>query len=291
MPKCRFLSPQCAPGPLPDPEAVFSERTGHPALAPHVIRDHGDLGRTEASAVIQPIRLSPFRPVQWADIARRMGTNIGFQQWHYRAESGEISQVFPDGCRDVLIIARRDEPARVILTDFDFRPRNVTLFPGTDITGYRLRPGAAVGQHVLDAIAANRAGAENILGNALNSSDEIDDIIVALTLPGSTVQSISKNLGISVRTMQRRFRDRQLPPPEYWRLLGRARRAVAMLSSSDPLADVAYDSGYSDQAHMTREFTRWFGETPTRLRRDANLFNLLCQPALGNWTGEQISTR
>ena len=33
------------------------------------------------------------------------------------------------------------------------------------------------------------------------------------------------------------------------------------------------------------------GLSPERLRRNAGLLDLACQPALGNWTGEQISTR
>jgi AraC-like DNA-binding protein len=214
-----------------------------------------------------------------------------FRKWHHRAEDEESYPVFPDGCRDVLIVSRQGRPDRIVLTEFDVRPRNVTLPRGTEIAGYRLRPGTAVSQRVLNAITEDRADVENILGNALDTSDDTGEVIVALTLPGSTVRSVAKDNGVSIRTMQRRFRDLHLPPPEYWRLLGRARRAVGMLSLPVSLAEIACDSGFSDQAHMTREFVRWFGETPTRLRRDASLLALLNQPALGTWTGEQISTR
>jgi AraC-like DNA-binding protein len=64
-----------------------------------------------------------------------------------------------------------------------------------------------------------------------------------------------------------------------------------MLSLPVTLAEIACDCGYSDQAHMTREFVRWFGKTPTWLCRDVRLLDLLNQPALDNWTGEHISTR
>ena len=96
---------------------------------------------------------------------------------------------------------------------------------------------------------------------------------------------------VTVRTLQRRLKDLSLPPPEVWRLLGRARRAASMLPHRLPLADIAFDSGYSDQAHMTREFKRWFGQTPSMLRRNKTLLDDIAQPALGNWTGEQISMR
>ncbi len=220
-----------------------------------------------------------------------MKPNAAFQKWHHHEESGELFTVFPDGCRDVLIDRRKGEPDRIFLTEYDLRPRHVALPCGTEITGYRLRPGAVIGQEVLDAIARTPSAAASILADTVGAPDELDEAIVALTLPGATMQAVSGNLGVSLRTMQRRFRDLALPPPDYWRLLGRVRRALAMLPLPVTLAEIACDCGFSDQAHMTREFARWLGKTPTWLRRDTSLRDLLCQPALGNWTGEHISTR
>lgn len=220
-----------------------------------------------------------------------MQAEVGFHKWHHRAERRAPSEVFPDGCRDVLIVRAPGRAVQVSFTQFDVRPRSVTLPVGTEISGYRLRPGARIAQDALDAIAANTARAEEILGNALAGASETDSTIHFLTQPDSTVDSVSKGLGVSVRTLQRHFRQLGLPSPEYWRLLARARRAVAALSSCPSLAEAAHACGYSDQSHMTRDFMRWFGRTPTQLRRDPQTLALLLQPALGNWTGEQISTR
>ncbi|MBU4528432.1 MAG: helix-turn-helix domain-containing protein [Hoeflea sp.] len=220
-----------------------------------------------------------------------MKTNPDFQKWHHVADASETSIVFPDGCRDVLVISENGRPDRVVLTEFDFHPRSVTLRPGTQISGYRLRPGAMVDQRALSANTNSADGTEDMIGNALVAPDELDYAILSLTFPGSTVLSVSRSLGVSARTLQRRFRDQDLPPPDFWRLLGRARLAAAQLASAAPLAEVACDGGYSDQAHMTREFLRWFHMTPTQIRRNAGLLEQLGQPALGNWTGEQISIR
>jgi AraC-like DNA-binding protein len=35
------------------------------------------------------------------------------------------------------------------------------------------------------------------------------------------------------------------------------------------LARLAFDAGYSDQPHMTREFRRYSGQTPSRFAREA----------------------
>lgn len=223
-----------------------------------------------------------------------------FLAWQHLAEGAECSPVLPDGCRDVLVLRAPGEAPHVVLTDFDAGPRTACLAAGTRIDGYRLRPGAAVGPAVLQAITRDALlgygdGAAEILGNALvdrhGGHDDVDAAIVLLALPGETLASVARGLGLSPRTLQRRFRERGLPPPDHWRLLGRARRAAGQLAGAAPLAEIAAACGFADQAHMTRDLARWFGASPERLRRDRALLELACQPALGNWTGEQISTR
>jgi AraC-like DNA-binding protein len=87
------------------------------------------------------------------------------------------------------------------------------------------------------------------------------------------------------------MKDAGGPSPDFWRLLGRARRAAGLLGAGWALADAAIESGYSDQAHMTRAFRRWIGAPPAALCADTGLLSDVTQPGLGNWTGEQISTR
>lgn len=214
-----------------------------------------------------------------------------FFQWSYHSVETEPVTVFPDGCRDVLIIHPPGARTFVTLTPFDFHPRPVALLRGTAITGYRLRPGSAVDQPVLDAIAADSATAPGILSHDIGAADDVGTVIDALALPGASVGGAARSLGISVRTLQRHLAGLHLPPPDYWRLLARAHRAAAMLADHASLTDVAHSTGFTDQAHMTREFVRWFGQTPGGLQRQPKVLDMLRQPALGNWTGEQISTR
>jgi AraC-like DNA-binding protein len=220
-----------------------------------------------------------------------MSGMVRFEKWHHRIDRAENALIFPDGCRDVLVVRERGRREKVLLTDLDFQPRVSELAEGTQIMGFRLRPGAVVTDEVLAAVARDCAQVEDILGNALDETNDLDDVIVALTLPLATVERVSKQAGVSVRTLQRRFREQGLPPPEYWRLLARARRAAGFLATELPLVEIASACGFSDQAHMTRDLRRWFGGSPAQLRRDPYCLSLLSQPALGNWTGEQISTR
>ncbi len=223
-----------------------------------------------------------------------------FFAWRHLATAPERAPVLPDGCRDVLVLRPAGAAPRVVLTEFDLRPRIAELAAGTLIEGFRLRPGASVSPQVLaeigrKAVQGPGEGTTEILGNALSDPQGEDgDVSAAIRLlagPGESLASVASGLGVSPRSLQRRFRDRHLPPPDHWRLLGRARRAAGRLSGAAALAEIAAECGFADQAHMTREFVRWFGTSPERLRRNAGLLGLACQPALGNWTGEQISTR
>ena len=207
-----------------------------------------------------------------------------FQHWAHDVPAATRAPVYPDGCRDVLIIRQPGARAEVRLTQFDLRPRTAALLAGSALQGFRLRPGAVLSTQSLEAIAAAPDQAEAVIRNDLVLSEDADHAIRALGLPEATVAGTAPDLGLSLRSLQRLFRGLDLPPPDYWRLLSRARRAAAELAGSLPLAAIAADCGFSDQAHLTRETLRWFGQTPRQIRHDAALLALLGQPALGNWS-------
>ena len=58
-----------------------------------------------------------------------MVTDSVLLEWSYHAVETEPVAVFPDGCRDVLVINRPGTRTSVTLTSFDFRPRRVAQPP------------------------------------------------------------------------------------------------------------------------------------------------------------------
>jgi AraC-like DNA-binding protein len=116
-------------------------------------------------------------------------------------------------------------------------------------------------------------------------------LIAELSAPEAELSRVAKNSGLSLRSLQRQFKRRDLPAPEFWRLLGRARRAALALRGTDPLAHIALDHGYADQAHFARDMRRWFGHSPRALRQNHMLLAQMSEPALGNWTAEHSSTK
>lgn len=84
------------------------------------------------------------------------------------------------------------------------------------------------------------------------------------------IETLQRELGCSRRHLSTRFREAVgVGPKAYARLVrfDRARRLLAV--SDDGLAAVAAASGYSDQAHLTREVRAFAGVTPSVLRAEA----------------------
>lgn len=83
---------------------------------------------------------------------------------------------------------------------------------------------------------------------------------------GAPVRALVAASGCSHRTLLARFRAATgLTPKAYARVL-RFQRAARALARGQRLADVAYDAGYSDQAHFNREFRALSGMTPQAYR-------------------------
>jgi len=55
----------------------------------------------------------------------------------------------------------------------------------------------------------------------------------------------------------------------------RARQAALLLQRGRSLQDVTYEAGYYDQAHLTRSFQRFIGQTPGRVARGEGQLSLL----------------
>ena len=69
-------------------------------------------------------------------------------------------------------------------------------------------------------------------------------------------------MGWSRRHLAARFREELgLPPKALGRLI-RVEQAVQRMRAGEPLADVAYGSGYADQSHFNRDFRELVGCAP-----------------------------
>jgi AraC-like DNA-binding protein len=77
-----------------------------------------------------------------------------------------------------------------------------------------------------------------------------------------TLGELAAMAGISRFQLLRRFAAVHGCTPHAWLVQQRAERARGLIRRGGTLADAAAETGFADQSHMTRIFTRQFGFTP-----------------------------
>lgn len=81
-------------------------------------------------------------------------------------------------------------------------------------------------------------------------------------------RQLAVRLGVSARTLRRLIGDELGVSPRELARFARARRLIPLLGTRS-LADIAFECGYSDQAHMSNDTRALFGCSPTTLARRA----------------------
>jgi AraC-like DNA-binding protein len=192
--------------------------------------------------------------------------------------------VVPDGSWG-LIVSRNERQTRVFLTGSTTRPLKVCLSAGEEILSVSFKASAYSpafsAQTLLDSAlplptATNRSiwwsGQQRIeLPTFENADDFVAELLkreqlavnaaVAAVLAGHAP-------AMSPRTLQRHFLKTTGMTHNYWQQIQRAQQAVSSLKRGKSLAQVAFESGYVDQAHMTRWLKQIVGRTPGVIARE-----------------------
>lgn len=206
-----------------------------------------------------------------------------------------VTNVLPDGCIDLIWQTGRG----AFVAGPDTGPNPVTDQPGVVYVGARFRPGAggpALGlplaelrdqrvslaeilpsparQFPADLTPDQALRATMRLSAELVTAGPPDPLVVQATrllASGRTVVAdLGQELAVSERQLRRRFDDTVGYGPKMMHRVLRFRRVLHMLTApSRPvdLASLAIETGYSDQAHLTRETTRLAGLPPAALAR------------------------
>lgn len=206
--------------------------------------------------------------------------------WSSRVAKSEqhVQRTFPDGC--VEIVLPDEGGALVYGPDADWS--DVPLDAGAAYSGVRLRPGA--GRALLRLDLQELAGTVVPLADvepsgrlsgasltqllaaiARSGVRETDRLVVEAAClmeqePRSGLREFARRLAISERQLRRRFeRTIGLRPSSYARIV-RVQRAVRLaLENRLSWTEVAYESGFSDHAYLSREVRRVTGFSPSRL--------------------------
>jgi len=196
---------------------------------------------------------------------------ILLEHWKFDAAVGDITTVLPDGCRDLIIWRGKGVRPQCFVTDLATGCDQVPVSAGDHFNGFRLHPGVRIDVDGLLASLDERLDDVSISARLHDFATPLPQVSEALACLASGVTSVSDAatiLGVRLRSLQRLLKRETGQAPVFWLRLARARQAVSRLGHTAVLADLACDAGYADQAHMTREFRRWFGTTPHRIRAD-----------------------
>ncbi len=109
--------------------------------------------------------------------------------------------------------------------------------------------------------------AENIEADVCANSQVTE--AVSVIDPLIEIQELNTITNLSLRQLERRFKAQVGMTPKYYQRLMRIRAAIAAIRQNPmvSLADLAVESGYSDQAHMTREFRQLAKMTPKQYQK------------------------
>lgn len=217
------------------------------------------------------------------------------------AESARrVQRVAPDACMDVLFdLSGRSEPLvvgamtsahasadsgeAVDLLGVRFRPAGLTPFLGVEATSLVDEtvdaqlvlasggvPTSRLFEELADTPRALRPSlALRTLEQAYRRAAEPDPVVTRAAqqarLSGGvvTVDALAESVGVSARTLERRYRSTLGLTPKFTLRVERFRNAMdALLLPHANVSTAAYQTGYADQAHMTREFTALAGLPP-----------------------------
>ncbi|BBN60541.1 AraC family transcriptional regulator [Hydrogenovibrio marinus] len=173
---------------------------------------------------------------------------------------------------------------KVILSPVETRSHSKTWQPGTQLAGVRFYPGVGFGifgelyDQPLGLPESDLNAELKTLHHALAKSPNHFSRIIRLyrwlesldlTQTARLSEEAQSQMTISQRQQERRFRKLLGITPKHYQRIARIRRVQTNLKHQPnvELSEMALEHGFSDQAHMTREFKQIVRITPNQYRK------------------------
>jgi len=161
------------------------------------------------------------------------------------------------------------------LVDPDLASRIVTLHRALEEGVEPLRGQTMMADvlHLLQERHASHAARETTAPRAA-SVTAVRDYLEAHFARPVTLTQLSALSGVSPFHLSRLFRARYGLPPYMYLEMVRVHRAQEMLRRGDPISQIAFATGFSDQSHLTRRFKRVVGVPPGQYARSYGIFRV-----------------
>ena len=224
--------------------------------------------------------------------------HAAFCLWSFALEAGDppflIHTVPPDGTTNLLATLSPDVSVYSRLVGPSIEAAQVPVSQGWRYAGLRLRPEAAAAVTGQAPSALIGTSAELVecgpivadLENLLRAPDEplrVDGIVAALApvrtdpLVAAAVDDLvasggavpigrlAEAAGIGARQFRRRFEAATGLTPKQFASVQRVRRALILSLEDANWAEIAADTGFADQAHLSRSVRSRFGAPPRQV--------------------------
>ena len=206
--------------------------------------------------------------------------------WQFSGQLGEVGPILPDGCQDLIVSLKAAEVPHWFLTGLYDKPTQPEQHVVQQMIGFRLKPGVEIdAQALLASVRSLNSFDADCINEKIAAHSKLDarvnEALSCIESVQAPIANCARELGVQERTLQRLLKSKTGRTPTYWRQLARARKAGRQKLEGADWAGFAYDTGFSDQAHMTREFKRWFGTTPARFQQNAFFVDQVHSVAFG----------
>lgn len=222
---------------------------------------------------------------KWPYAASNWAINMALicENWEFYASQNQSVEIAPDGCRDIIFSISPKQGEGLHLYELANSTHEIVIEKDLYLLGFRLNPAAIIDYNLLAKLFSQKNINFENLHEYINEIAIIDENInEALHFLGQgnlRIENCAKNLGVSLRTLQREVFKKTQKSPIFWQQLARARKSAKSLYQSSDLSQTAYEFGYSDQSHFNHEMKRWFNKTPLQISKDNDLYKMLCAPA------------
>jgi len=214
--------------------------------------------------------------------------------WRHRSAAYEAEAerhfVAPDGCADLIACFSRGRLQAVALQPPTLTAEVVSIEPDDALFGVRFQLGIG------GALLRSRAQLELRLAASLSGADprDVDTVSARLTSFAAervqqqakappvwlmealaeaqrhcgnvSVAELSRYVGVSERSLHRGCLAWAGATPKSLLRVMRVRRAASLVTTAKPLAELAAELGFADQAHLSREMRELWGTSPASLR-------------------------
>jgi hypothetical protein len=198
--------------------------------------------------------------------------------WRTEDQTDGVYIASADACWDMIFIRNKEGKSKVSLCGPCFRTTRVPYSAGNQNFGIQFKPGVILrgiaASHMVNVTEVLPMPSEDTfvlqgLTWKLPTYERVDEFLSQMAENGllgidPVIRDVLENkaVNMSVRSIQRHFAKTVGMSPRRVRQITSARKAVDLLLQGRALADVSYELGYADLAHMIRMLKRFTGFTP-----------------------------